>query len=69
MRSLNFGLIFIFKSSIKPKIKNNVQNDIYSMKKIFFEKNRYKKTTINKKKIVIYFVKPKRLEQSTNNAN
>ena len=28
--SLNFGAIFTFKSSIKPKRKNNVQKDIYS---------------------------------------
>ena len=33
--SLNFGLIFIFKSSMKPKRKNDVQYNAYSIKKIF----------------------------------
>ena len=28
--SLNFGLTFNFRSSDKPRIKNNVQNDKYS---------------------------------------
>jgi len=41
IRSLNFGAIFIFKSSVKPKRKNNVQNETYSKEKIFLKK--YKK--------------------------
>ena len=43
IRSLNLGLIFIFKSSTRPKRKNNVQNDKYSGKKIFLKKYKYKK--------------------------
>ena len=53
IKSLNFGAIFIFKSSTKPKRKNNVQNETYSKKKIFLEKYKYKKTKINKEKIII----------------
>ena len=53
IRSLNFGATLIFKSSTKPKRKNNVQNEIYSKKKIFLEKYKYKKTKINKEKIIM----------------
>ena len=53
IRSLNFGAIFIFKSSTKPKRKNNVQNEMYSEGKIFLEKYKYKKTKINKEKIIM----------------
>ena len=53
IRSLNFGAIFIFKSSTKPKRKNNVPNEIYSERKIFLEKYKYKKTKTNKEKIII----------------
>ena len=53
IRSLNFGAILIFKSSTKPKRKNNVQNETYSEEKIFLEKYKYKKTKINKKKITM----------------
>ena len=51
--SLNFGLIFILKSSNKPSKKNNVQNEMYSKQKMFLAKNKYKKTKINKKKTMI----------------
>ena len=34
IKSLNFGLILIFKSSVKPNKKKNVQNDINSKKNI-----------------------------------
>ena len=37
MKSLNLGLIFIFKSSKNPKRKNNVQNEKYSEKKNIFK--------------------------------
>jgi hypothetical protein len=53
IRSLNFGAILIFKSSTKPKRKNNVQNETYSEEKIFLEKYKYKKTKINKEKIIM----------------
>ena len=53
VRSLNFGAIFIFKSSTKPKRKNNVQNETYSKEKIFIEKYKYKKTKTNKEKIIM----------------
>ena len=53
IRSLNFGAIFIFKSSTKPKRKNNVQNETYSKEKIFLKKYKYKKTKTNKEKIII----------------
>ena len=52
IKSLNFGAILIFKSSIKPNRKNNVQNEIYSKGKIFLEKYKYKKTKANKEKII-----------------
>ena len=52
IRSLNFGAIFIFKSSVKPKRKNNVQNETYSKEKIFLKKYKYKKTNTNKEKII-----------------
>ena len=38
IRSLNFGGIFIFKSSTRPKRKHNRENEIYSKGKIFLEK-------------------------------
>ena len=53
IRSLNFGLTFILKSSSKPKRKNNVQNDTYSEKRIFLEKYKYKKTKTNEEKIIM----------------
>ena len=53
IRSLNFGAIFIFKSSTKPKRKNNVQNEIYSKEKIFLKIYKYKKTKNNKEKIIM----------------
>ena len=53
IKSLNFGAIFIFKSSTKPRKKNNVQNEMYSKKKIFLEKQKYKITKINKEKIIM----------------
>ena len=53
IKSLNFGAILIFKSSTKPKRKNNMLNETYSEEKIFLEKYKYKKTKINKKKIII----------------
>ena len=53
IRSLNFGEILIFKSSTKPKRKNNVQNEKYSKEKIFIEKYKYKKTKTNKEKIIM----------------
>ena len=52
IRSLNFGAILIFKSSAKPKRKNNVQNEIYSEEKILLKKYKYKKAKINKEKII-----------------
>ena len=53
IKSLNFGGIFIFKSSTKPKRKNNMLNETYSEGKIFLEKYKYKKTKINKEKIIM----------------
>ena len=53
IRSLNFGAIFIFKSSTKPKRKNNMLNETYAEEKIFLEKYKYKKTKINKEKIIM----------------
>ena len=38
-KSLNFGLMSIFRSSKKPKKKNNIQNEIYSVIKYFSEIN------------------------------
>ena len=52
MRSLNFGATFIFKSSIKPKRKNNAQNEMYSVDKTFLKKYKYKKIKINEEKII-----------------
>jgi len=52
MKSLNLGLIFIFKSSKNPKRKNYVQNDKYSEKKIFLKMKKYKNTRISKEKII-----------------
>ena len=52
MKSLNLGLIFIFKSSKNPKRKYNVQNDKYSEKKIFLKMKKYKNTRISKEKII-----------------
>ena len=40
VKSLNFGLRSIFKSSANPKKKNNVQNEIYSAIKYSSEINR-----------------------------
>jgi hypothetical protein len=38
--SLIFGLTFIFKSSIKPRRKNNAQNDRCSKKETFLNNKR-----------------------------
>tara|TARA_B000000460_G_C21254618_1_gene280606 strand:+ start:138 stop:326 length:189 start_codon:yes stop_codon:yes gene_type:complete len=51
--NLNLGLKFIFKSSINPNKKNNVQKEIYSKKRMFCVKNKYEKTIISEEKIVI----------------
>ena len=53
VRSLNFGATFTFKSSNKPRRKNNIQNEIQSEKKKFLEKQEYKKNKINKEKTII----------------
>ena len=42
-----FGLILIFKSSIKPRIKNNIEIYMYSNKTISFKKNRTQKIIYN----------------------
>jgi hypothetical protein len=47
------GFIFFFISSIKPKIKNNAQNEKYSKKIIFLNRKKLKKTISNEINIPI----------------